>query len=276
MRPAPENIPPLLYGPDEVTEGYYLLEELERAMSLEALSTHREPAEIWYRFLTLYRRGMTGEWDFSNAEDDDVKRQVWGLQSQLLGLGVSSAKAALDMLLAGYYSMAFAAIRHMLETFVQYCYVAVTPMEAVRWYEQPGGPDAQAQTPGCKRMLDVIKQNSQLGLHASFYDSIYDSWKLMSKGSHPSGQGITQTRTSDEAKLLFGATYHEKLCLAGFDHGLYAVDKLLHALVSLREQSDEWKLQFTAVRTKTTAWRAAMRAREDGSDESKTRPSDHP
>lgn len=211
--------------------------------------------------------GHGREWDFSDAEDDDVKRQVWGLQSQLLGLGVSSAKAALDMLLAGYYSMAFAAIRHMLETFVQYCYVAVAPMEAAHWYEQPGGLDAQTKTPGCKHMINVIKQHPQLGLHAGFYDSIYDSWNLMSKGSHPSGQGITQTRTSDEAKLLFGATYREELCLVGFDHGLYAVDKLLHALVSSREHTDEWRSDLASTRAKTAAWRAAMRAREDGSNE---------
>ena len=39
-------------------------------------------------------------------------------------------EGSLDLLLAGYYSLAYAAIRHMLETFVQYFYVVVQPEEA--------------------------------------------------------------------------------------------------------------------------------------------------
>lgn len=262
MRPVPQNAVPLLHGPDETTEGYYQLEEIERAMAFEVLAIHREPVELWYRLLTLYYRGMKGEWDFSDAEGDDVRLMVWGLQSQLLGLGVSSAKAALDLLLAGYYSVAFAAIRHMLETFVQYSYVAVAPMEVVHWYEQPGGLEAQTQPPSCSRMVNAIKLHSQLGLQAPLYDEVYASWRLMCKGAHPSGQGITQTTTCDERKLVFGATYAEELCLVGFDHGLFAVDLLLAGIIGLGRQPDSWRAQFEVARANASTWRNMLRARE--------------
>jgi hypothetical protein len=255
MRPPPEQTPPLLYGPDDVTEGYYELEELERAMTLEALRKHREPVAFWYRALTLYRRGMIGEWDFSDAGEEETKLTVWGLQSQLLGLGVSSTKAALDMLLAGYYSVAYAAIRHMLETFVQYLYVAIAPDEAKRWYKQPGGLEAQSRTPGCRFMVDEIKQRPDLA-PPDFMEKVYTAWALMSKGAHPTGEGIHQTAGDEEGRFfVIGAAYDRDFCLTGFDHGLFAIDNLLVALVGLRKQSDEWQAKWEALRPDVSHWR---------------------
>ncbi len=258
MRRPPEQTPPLLYGSDEVAEGYYELEELERATTLDALLKHREPVALWYRALTIYRRGMIGEWDFSDAGEDKTKLTVWGLQSQLLGLGVSSAKAALDMLLAGYYSLAYAAIRHMLETFIQYLYVAIKPDEAKLWYKQPGGPEAQGRTPGCRFMVNAIKQRPDLA-PPDFMEKVYAAWDLMSKGSHPTGQGIHQTVGDEEGRFfVIGATYDHDFCLTGFDHGLFAINNLLVALAGLRKQSDEWQAKRETLRGDVSLWRKSM------------------
>jgi len=260
MRPHPEQPPPLLSGPDGVTEGYYELEALERNKTWEALRRHTEAASFWYRSLTLYRRAMLGQWDFSDVGEDKARLTVYGLQSQLLGLGVSSAKAALDMLLAGYYSVAFASIRHMLETFVQYCYVAVKPEEANRWYTQSDGIEDQSKTPGCKHMIITIQQRPDLA-PPSFMDKVYDSWSLMSKGSHPTGQGIFQTVGDEEGWFfVIGATYNRDFCLTGFDHGLFALDKLLVALVSLKKQDDDWTAESGKLRDEVSRWRETTAA----------------
>lgn len=254
----PEQEPPLLSGPDEVTEGYYELEALEWEMTREALRQHREPVEFWYRALTLYCRGMLGEWNFTDVETDKTRMAVCGLQSKLLGLGVSSTKAALDMLLAGYYSIAFASIRHMLETFVQYVYVGVRPEEVMLWYKNSDAPDAQTKTPGCRQMVDFIKQQQDLESPA-FFDRIYDAWSLMSKGTHPTGQGIYQTVGDEGGKaFVFGATYHRNSCLVGFDHGLFATMQLLTALVGLCSQDDEWKSKLTDLQNEIDAWRESL------------------
>jgi hypothetical protein len=108
MRPIPQGAPPLLFGPDDVTEGYYELEELERGFSLDALRNHRDAVALWYRGLTLFRRGMIGMWEYLGEEGPGDIMSAWGIQANALGLSVGSAKASLDLLLAGYYSMAFA------------------------------------------------------------------------------------------------------------------------------------------------------------------------
>ncbi|HEY7030049.1 MAG TPA: hypothetical protein VH482_01915, partial [Thermomicrobiales bacterium] len=84
MRTPPDQTPPLLYGPDDVTEGYYELERLERGFTLQALREQREVVALWYRILTLYERGMMGTWEHPNPKAGKDAVTVWGLQSQLL------------------------------------------------------------------------------------------------------------------------------------------------------------------------------------------------
>ena len=114
---------------------------------------------------------------------------------QLLGLATSSMKAGLDMILAGYYSIAFCTIRHMLETFVQCLYAGLEPDEARHWYDQPGGIEAQTDPPGMLLMCQRIQANPAIkGTELDgLIDVVYAKWQLMSKGCHPSGAGIRQT-----------------------------------------------------------------------------------
>ncbi len=262
MRPQPDQPPPMLYGPDNLTEGYYELEKSERNTTLEALRQHKEPAALWYRALTLYWRGMLGTWDFSDVDEDMSRLRVYGLQSQLLGLGITSAKGALDMLLAGYYSIAFASIRHMLETYIQYLFVAVEPEAASRWYRQSDDVDTQARTPGCRQMVDTIKARFDL-VPPAFVDEVYEAWALMSKGSHPTGEGIVQTVGDDEGEFfVVGAIYNREFCLTGFDHGLFAVVNLLTNLVGLRPQSNDWKGDLGVLQGDISEWRKSAAADE--------------
>lgn len=265
MRPVPSETIPLVYGPDDVTEGYYELESVERNCKCHALREHPDAANLWYRGLTLFRRGMLGAWEHTVTEES-VDRTVWGLRGQLLGLGVSSAKASLDALLAGYYSAAYSSIRHMLETLVQYLYVVIKPEEANRWYRQPGGPAAQSKSPSMRKMVDAIKADPRLAATAGFIDKVYKSWILMSKGSHPTGEGIKQT-VADDGRFVFGATYDREMVLVGFDQGLFAVMMLLQGLQWLRPQDQGWADALDKWRADLRAWRLRTKAALGISDE---------
>lgn len=257
-RPPPEQEPPLLRGPAVLTEGYYELEALERGFALQAMRYHREPVAIWYRALTLFREGMIGTWEYPGDDGPGVGMAMWGLQSQLLGLGVSSAKAALDMLLAGYYSVAYGAIRHMLESFVQCLYVTVKPEEVRRWYQDPEGTDADHRSPGMKIMVDAIKALPAWADAAWMFDKVYDAWSLMSKGSHPTGAGITQTVDEAASRHVIGATYNRDLARTGFDHGLFAVLCLIQALSWTRHQDPTWNGRLAALWQDARTWREEM------------------
>lgn len=255
---------PLLYGSEDVVEGYFELEKIERNVKLSAYRNHSEAVALWYRALTLYRRGMLGKWDFSQYADHSVELKAAGLQSQLLGLGVSSAKSALDDLLAGYYSLAFAAIRHMVESYIAFLYIAVDPSEYHLWYSDDDG--INRKTPRCKRMTDVLKGSEELrklGFTPEAIDKIYASWSLMAKGSHPTGEGIVQTVDETGARYIVGATYIRTHCLIGFDHGLYALSNLLSCIAVLGGPSQnrvEWNEQRKRLSKDMTDWRTRLRS----------------
>lgn len=264
--PEPRNLttpPPLLTGSPEVEEGYYDLEEHERNQSWVALRAHNYEFSLWSRALTLYRRAMLGTWHFQNAEPGTVELTSLGLRMQLLGLGVCAAKSSFDDLIAGYYSQAFAGIRHLLETFVQCMYVDFHPDQALLWYEQEGGVAAQVDPPSMKTMCQALKAEPTLsGTNVRLLlDKVYNSWQLMSKGAHPSGVGILQTRQPDTGMGLIGATYREDLCLAGLDHGLFVLGSLIpRALRMTKPTIGAWSDEWNQLKDEIGAWREENKA----------------
>ena len=254
---------PLVFGPADVVQGYYDLEVLERGQTLRAQRAHLAEVNLWYRGLTLYQRGMLGTWDFSRHVEEGASFEMQGLRSQFLGLGVSSAKVALDALLAGYYSVAFAAIRHMVETFAQCAYVSVHPDQARLWYEQPGGLASQPDPPGMLPMVQAIQAHpsGRGGRLSAMMDKAYASWRVMCKGAHPSGEGIGQTRGEGAGKSLFGPTYRRDLCLVGFEHGLFATTGLLLPILGgIRPMDDGWITELEALKDGVDGWLQALKA----------------
>lgn len=183
---------------------------------------------------------------------------MWQLQAELLGLGLGTAKSALDTLLGGYYSVAYASIRNMIETFLQYLYVGIKPDAATRWSLRPGGPAAQPRSPGVASMVKVIKDHpdiAKVGLDGPV-GTMYRAWDDMSKGSHPTGFGLQQTRDG-EARSVFGATYDPELMLLGLEHGLAALKLLLRAVSLAGPQSEDWMRLRDAWEHDASAWEGA-------------------
>lgn len=255
MREAPNNAVPFLYGPDDVTEGYYELEIRERGVTRQSLHAHRTAVELWYRCLTLYRRSMMDSWTYPGEDGTDNELAAWGLQSQLLGLGVSSAKGGLDVLLAGYYSLAFAAIRHMVETIIQHLYITERPLTAANWYQVDPGHEARQKRTSFFEMVQVIKKSACLAVPDGIVENLYVSWKLMSKGSHPSGEGIVQTLGPRPDQFVFGPNYNFELAFMGFEHGLSALVALVRFSSSSRALDERWVYMIEEVRSEIMAWR---------------------
>lgn len=203
---------------------------------------------------------MLTPWDFTNVADDHTWLRVRSLQSQLLGLGLSTTKATLDMLLIGYYSVAYTSIRHMIETFVIAVYVTIRPMDAQRWFEQPDDPRrSRTKTPYVSHMIKTIRgAGDHVPQHLRDHmDKAYEAWDNMNVGSHPTGEGLFQVvrEGADEGqRFVVGPTYKQEMCLIGFDHGLYALDKLLVALSLVKDHEQAWIADLARLRQDIRAW----------------------
>lgn len=264
LRALPSETLPLLRGPDIITEGYYELETSERHAAVSVMNWHTEPVALWYRSLTLYFRGMMNRFDFSGFVDDHTLLLARNLQALLLDLGTSSAKASLDALLAGYYSVAYAAIRHMIESYVGCHYVGVLPENSRRWYDTGEAHDPK-EPPKCWEMIRELKSaEGENDAGKAEWNEIYTAWRNMSIGSHPTGAGLYQTvGTVEGERFVVGSTYKRHLCFLGFDSGLWVVDRLLHVLSEIRTMDDKWVMDRLALRTDIARWRRAVHTEQD-------------
>ena len=255
----PPFIPwPLLPGGDEITEGYYELEFLERAQAAETLVDLRTPTELWYRGLVLYRRGLLGP----RIHWHDIPEHVPSLniRIRLLTLGVTTTKAALDMLLVGYYSMAYAAIRHMFESAVQISYLGVKPEMAHRWPGLIREMDLGTSPPNhiALKLVNLLLPFAMNSQEAAKQLPLYKAWELMCKGAHPSMEGARQLEAEKDHQLVLGATYHPELAHLGFEKGLYAMRTLLRLLALTVEQTDEWMQGMQALKEESIQWSKSL------------------
>jgi hypothetical protein len=127
MHPLPEGAP-------HWTQGYRELDLSEERAVHFALEQLGDYAELWYRLIDLYVRGLRG---VTIVEDEEAQKP-WQARSELLGLALGNSKAALDMALAGYYSASYVLIRHLLETWEHVAFIRLEPDTAIAWYQQEG------------------------------------------------------------------------------------------------------------------------------------------
>lgn len=249
---------PMLFGSSKAVDGYCSLELGERSNALRTLQEHSTEASLWYRGLRLLLDPFEGEWILPKAEPE---RSAYILRADILGLEVSSAKAALDLILSGYYSLAFAAIRHMLESSAQTMYIVLFPDRTDPW--QVG-----KKNPAMRFLIDQIKsQLKKSGFQpelAERFERLYRSWALMSKGAHPTGEGLLQTKpTVEDPRNIVGPAYRPNLSHVAFDHGLWALQMLLLALHSLGRTNSEWDQDFDQWGHERQAFRDSLRNRDD-------------
>lgn len=234
-----------LSGSSSFTYGYNRLEETQRAVRQFSINQHRTEMLLWYRGLTLYYVAQFGTWDLSGTPDERlVARQV---QMDLLGLGLSSGKVSLDLLIVGYYSPAYATIRHMLETVMQWFYLELFPDRAYLW-RTPSTSENRKQMAMTAMWSKLVKrakkfQTKEEGLEfVSHFNQVYRYWGTMSAGSHPSGTGLSQVLLP-ESRLTrqTGANYNPYAMLVGFSHGLFALRELLAVFRTTNRVDDEWQ-----------------------------------
>lgn len=248
---------PMIFGSPSVVDGYCSLELGERDIALETLRQHRVECALWYRALKLLVDPLLGEWAFPTNSDEKSNLL---LRANLVCLEVSSAKASLDLLLSGYYSLCFASIRHMMEAVAQVMYLMQFPAKAHLW--EPG-----EKPPQMRVMINEVKKALKLkGFEAGEserFERLYDTWALMSKGSHPTGEGLVQvTATEDDPRNIIGPVYRQNLALVAFDHGLFSLEMLLYAIPTLNRADSIWTTNLSQWKVQRREWNTKVRQDE--------------
>lgn len=233
---------PLLFGPPPLVDGYYQLEEAERHQGMNTITSHGKEVAVWYRLLSLHQEALLRGFHFDCPRE---QLEAHGLQMQLLGLGLTSSKAALDLLLVGYYSIGYAAIRHMIESWLFCRYVGSWPKTAQSFYAPKDGSERSPGRPPTRNIAERLAAQHPEG--AELFKNTFRSWEAMSNGSHPSGIGIVQVHGERDGRAVLGATYNPNMWQDGISHGLPAAWLLIHELGILESQGPTWEADVVAI-----------------------------
>jgi hypothetical protein len=199
----------------------------------DALGRHTREVTFWYELLSNHRRSLEGE---LVRRPDDV---AFVARRQILSLGLTSSKAALDALLAGYYSVAYCSIRHMCECWFVSRYLECHPEKYLGLYApEPGAK--KVKIPGPDSLIKDVEACDHALAPAAAVRAMKRIWVATSKGAHVTGEGIVQTASSKEGVVHLGATYVTEMAVSGFAAGVQAGYYLVReALWHLRGESDE-------------------------------------
>jgi hypothetical protein len=229
----------------EVLAGYRALHMHEAKYTAIALGN--EPAEIavWYRYLTLFDRTMRREHE-SPFDLDSDSHVAWGLRLSLTSAAAGTAKLALDATLAGYYSQAFALIRHLLETWLQMVYVRLNPSAAPQWFSPDGV--RKAQQPNQNTIINGIKRFGKQDwplLHN--VEEVSGLLRRLNEGAHPSALAVVQTDTDNPELRQLGANYNKELFEETWSMGTLALAMLLHEIAETVPPDEQYWDEFASI-----------------------------
>jgi len=243
---------PTLDGTADVIAGYRAFHVQEGKYTALALDAMPDAVATWYRLLSLFDRALRREHESPSTELDDQHR-VWEIRLRLVSTSAATAKLALDATLAGYYSQAYALLRHLLETWQQMVYVRVNPSEAKRWWSPDG--ILPASVPSTNKITNGLtafgKTDRELGHNAA---QVVIMIKEFHKGAHPSGLIVSQTNAGKAGFAQLGANFDRRFLANVMSKGTAAMALLLQEYARTSSVDTAWREEFAKILQSRTRW----------------------
>lgn len=243
---------PMLSGPSNLIAGYEAFHDQEGRYTQIALREMPDAAAIWYRYLTLFDHTLRGELESPSLELDD-KHRAWDLRLRLASVACATAKLALDAALAGYYSQAFALLRHMLETWQQMVYVRFNPIAAELWFSPDGVKPARE--PGTSTIVNKLRGYAKGDMELANNVAIVEKQiRHLHKGAHPSAMVVGQAAAKEPGWLYLGAKFDRRYLANVTSNGTLAMALLLHEIAHSVPVDDAWREEFNAIGKTRSRW----------------------
>lgn len=217
-----------------LAEGYNKLESAERIVARQANELYSRPIKLWYESLNLYQHAMQNPAEARK----DIDPQVVRLRLQLQAQGLASAKSALDTLMVGYYNVAFAAIRQLMDIYIQCHYLVIRPEDARFWATSLAGGGIVANPPSCRSMITDLKRFAARNGDVQFpsessWQHLYDRWRSLESWTFaPAVDDDVQSdmQVAQTSGIEGGPRHDPGLAMMGFFYGLITLDSLFTML----------------------------------------------
>ena len=251
-----------LEGIVSLVEGYNHLESAEHIFARRVNETYEQPVGLWYEALNIYRLAMQGQ----QVTRKDIDPRIVQLRMQLQAQGVASAKAALDMLSVGYYNVAFAAIRQLMDIHIQCSYLLIRPEDARFWATALDDTSIVANPPSCRSMVTDLKRfATRNGEDIRFptdvsWQHLYDRWSALGSWTFAPAMDAEVSAFSGRSATAESGPRHESARVQmGFFYGLVTLDSLFTMLADDGRLTGEGRDRHARFHDGLDAWTASLR-----------------
>lgn len=249
-------------GVVSLVEGYNHLESAEHIFARRVNDTCARPIRLWYEALNIYRLAMQSQ----QVTRKDIDPRIVPLRIQLQAQGVASAKAALDMLSVGYYNVAFAAIRQLMDIHIQCYYLLIRPEDARFWATALDDASIVANPPSCRSMVTDLKRfaarngdDVQFPTEAS-WQHLYDRWNALGSWTFaPAMEAEVGAFSGRSSTVESGPRHDSALVQMGFFYGLVTLDSLFAMLSEDGRLTGEGRDHHARYHDELDAWTASLR-----------------
>jgi hypothetical protein len=233
--------------------GYSEAEDWENAERTGNSTRHPVAISTWLRAQNLFTSALyspTPSVRYSSGASDARSAQHKGfwLRYSLLTLSGRASKPTLDLILASYYTEAWALERSMLEGWLKSIYVRWKPEEYRRWHEpyveNLTGPAPKRETrwnDAKEALLGRCDPNNPMLVEdQGLIREAQLRWEFLNMGAHPSGRGVDQMRNDGLGLMKFYPEYDAHYCEQALCIGVFIQSLLLREVKELKAFPDGW------------------------------------
>jgi hypothetical protein len=245
-KPLPIAAKPMLAVEAPIASGYVNLHETEAHQTLLSLEAMPEAVRVMYRYLTVYDGMMRREHDC----DGDLACQ---LRLRLAAVAASTMKASLDLALAGYYSPAYALVRHLLETWQALAYLRINPSAARQWFSPDG--TRRARPPSRRRIANRVSQpGSGFEEMQANAQTVKRMIEKCHDGAHPSMLTMLQPEIGRDDYMQLGGNFQRRYLAEWMSHATAAFALVIHEVAHTIETDDQFAEDFGPIHAERSEW----------------------
>ena len=241
-----------LLDDEAAVRGYVELHETEARQTQLSLDAMPDAVHFMHRYLTVLDDLLRGEHECgAGANEGELACQ---LRLRLAVLSASTMKNSLDMALGGYYSPAFALVRHLLESWQVMAYLRVNPSASRQWFERPVG-GLQPLLPNQQTMANRVRnpgpEFSQLRSNSLVIERLV---ARCNDGAHPSMLGMLASDIGRQDYGQLGGNFQGHFLRNWIDVASVSFALVINEISHTLQVDDQAREEIARIHTARNAW----------------------
>ena len=222
-----------------IGHAYNQAEQRELYLWRQTIRLYPPLIDVWREGIDLLETGLLG---YPEMPEDPVVQKAIQIQMLLGRLLAGTAKAALDLTLAGYYPSALSSIRLLMEGSIAVRFLYVFPERSGMWFSDHGGTlsgESRQKSPPVKTMVKKVNAAAEMGNEkartmVNGINSLCTHYDYCSMGDHVTNETLGLMTVDPSGIDQTYPVFNEVATLQLFNSGLFTINQAVYSVLIAR------------------------------------------